>query len=71
MSEIMMSQREGTVFLIASFVLLGAAAAVGFGQTSSTTTRAVMVALLVMIGILQLREFLSTAYSGLQRLPGL
>jgi len=55
MSEIMMSQREGTVFLIASFVLLGAAAAVGFGQTSSTTTRAVMVALLVMIGILQLR----------------
>jgi signal transduction histidine kinase len=55
MSEIMMSQREGTVFLIASFVLLGAAAAVGFGQTSSTTTRAVMVALLVIIGILQLR----------------
>ena len=55
MSEVMMSRREGTILLVASFVLLGAAAAVGFGQTASTTMRAVMVALLVIIGILQFR----------------
>lgn len=55
MSEMITSRRESTIFLIASFVLLGAAAAVGFGQTPSATTRGVMVALLVVIGILQLR----------------
>ncbi len=55
MPEMITSQRESTILLIATFVLLGAAAVVGFGQTSSTTMRAVMVALLVVIGILQLR----------------
>ena len=55
MPEMITSRRESTVFLIASLVLLGAAAAVGFGQTSLATTRVVMVALLVLIGLLLLR----------------
>jgi signal transduction histidine kinase len=55
MSEMMISRRETTIFQVASFVILGAAAAVGFAQTSSTTVRGVMVALLLIIGILQLR----------------
>lgn len=56
MPEMMMSRRETTIFQVASLVLLGASAAVGFGQTPSTTLRVVMVALLLAIGVLQLRS---------------
>ncbi len=55
MSQTMMSRRENSIFQVASFVIVAAAAAVGFVQTSSTTVRAVMVILLLAIAILHVR----------------
>ena len=56
MSQTMMSRRETTTFLIASLILFGAAAAVGFMQTASPPIRGAMIALLLATAILQLRS---------------
>jgi signal transduction histidine kinase len=51
----MMSRRESMIFQIASFVIIGASAIVGFMYVSSTTSRVVMVILLLAFAILQVR----------------
>jgi signal transduction histidine kinase len=55
MSQTMLSRREGTIFQITSFLFLGVAATVGLLQTDSPTSRGLMLALLLVIGILQAR----------------
>lgn len=55
MSQTMLSRREGTIFQITSFLFLGVAAAVGFLQVESSTSRGLMLALLLAIGLLQAR----------------
>ncbi len=55
MSQSMMSRQESTIFQVATFVLVGAAAVVGFMQTSSTTLRVAMVIVLLAFAIIQAR----------------
>lgn len=52
MAQTMLSQREGIIFQVASFVIIGASAIVGWVHTDSSTIRVVMVALLLAFAIL-------------------
>jgi hypothetical protein len=55
MTQAMISTRENTIFQVTSFIFLGAAAVVGFMQTTSTLLRSVMIALPLIIAALQAR----------------
>jgi signal transduction histidine kinase len=55
MSQPILSRREGIIFLITTYLFLGTAAAVAFLQSTSNSSRAIMFALLLIMGVLQAR----------------